>query len=68
MDELPKSTDPDLMFATTALNQQARKRFKQVLPGIINVRSNGREIFTARRVQAGYQWESYAGIDVTDYS
>lgn len=65
--EVPEGTDPDLMFATTELNRMARRRFKQALPGIINVRSNGREIFAARRVQAGYQWEAYEAIDVTDY-
>ncbi len=65
--QVDPETDPELMFATSALNRDARRRFKQALPGIINVRSNGREIFAARRVQAGYQWESYAPIDVTDF-
>ncbi len=32
------------------------------LPGIINVRSDGETIYTARRVNTGYQWESYGPI------
>ncbi len=63
---VPEDMDPDGMFATTLLNSQARQRFKKVLPGIINVRSNGREIYAARRVTASYQWESYEPIDVTE--
>ena len=62
--ELPEDVDPDLMFSTTALNSQARQRFKKALSGIINVRSNGRELYAARRVTASYQWEAYEPIDV----
>lgn len=40
-------------------NETARKRFKLLLPGIINVRTNGKELYAFRRVNAGYQWESY---------
>lgn len=59
-------TDSGLMFSTASLNSEARKRFKKVLSGIINVRSNGRELYAARRVTANYQWESYDPIDVTE--
>jgi beta-lactamase superfamily II metal-dependent hydrolase len=49
----------DLDFSEHSAYAIARLRFKQVLPGIINVRSTGKRIFTARRVNAWYQWESY---------
>ncbi len=56
----------DLRFATSAENAEARRRFKLILPGIINVRTNGREIYAFRRVQTGYQWESYGPIEPVD--
>lgn len=56
----------DLDFAKAASNTAARRRFKKVLPGIINVRTDGSRIFAARRVNAGYQWESYGPIDPVD--
>jgi beta-lactamase superfamily II metal-dependent hydrolase len=49
----------DLDFADHAANHIARLLFKQILPGIINVRSSGEKLFAARRVDAWYQWESY---------
>ena len=63
--EVPEDMDPGLMFSTAPLNSDARKRFKKALSGIINVRSNGRELYAARRVAAGYQWEAYEPIDVS---
>jgi len=48
-----------LDFTTAVGNDTARKRFKLLLPGIINVRTNGKELYAFRRVNAGYQWESY---------
>jgi len=56
------TTLSDLDFEETSANAIARLRFKQVLPGIINVRSTGEKIFAARRVDAWYQWESYKPI------
>lgn len=56
----------DLDFALAESNTIARRRFKKVLPGIINVRSNGEEMFAYRRVQPWYQWESYGPIDPID--
>jgi hypothetical protein len=44
----------------------ARRRFKKILPGIINVRTNGREIYAFRRVQQPYQWESYGPLEPVD--
>jgi beta-lactamase superfamily II metal-dependent hydrolase len=52
-----------LSFATAKANSEARRRFKKALPGIINLRSNGHEIYAARRVRAGYQWESYGPVE-----
>lgn len=56
----------DLRFSLSAANTVARRRFKKILPGIINVRTNGREIYAFRRVQQGYQWESYGPIRPVD--
>ncbi|MCZ6860291.1 MAG: MBL fold metallo-hydrolase [Alphaproteobacteria bacterium] len=56
----------DLDFATAHANTVARQRFKKLLPGIINVRTDGVNIYAARRVNAGYQWESYGPIDPVD--
>jgi beta-lactamase superfamily II metal-dependent hydrolase len=56
----------DLDFATSAANTEARRRFKQILPGVINVRTDGREIYAFRRVQASYQWESYGPLVAVD--
>lgn len=58
-----ETTLGDLDFSQSAANVEARQRFKKVLPGIINVRTNGEQIFAFRRVQQGYQWESYGPID-----
>ena len=55
-------TFDDLSFATSAENAEARRRFKKLLPGIINVRSDGSRLFAFRRVQQGYAWESYGPI------
>jgi len=52
----------DLDFSKSAANAEARLRFKKILPGIINVRTDGEQIFAFRRVQQGYQWESYGPI------
>ena len=57
--------DPDLMYSSSALNSQAHARFKKKLSGIINVRSDSKSLYAARRVTASYQWESYDPIDVT---
>ena len=49
----------DLDFSVSNANTVARRRFKKLLPGIINVRTDGEDIYSYRRVQMGYQWESY---------
>lgn len=63
----PEPNEPttlgDLDFSNSNANKVARRRFKKVLPGIINVRTNGEEMYAFRRVQQGYQWESYGPIE-----
>ncbi len=59
--------DDSLRYSDSALNSEARQRFIKKLSGIINVRSNGTELYAARRVTASYQWESYDAIDVTEF-
>lgn len=49
-------------FRTTEVNAKARRLFKRRLHGMINVRSNGQELYAARRVAAGYWWESYGPL------
>jgi len=56
----------DLDFALADSNTIARRRFKKVLPGIINVRTDGEEIYVYRRIQQYYQWEAYGPIDPID--
>lgn len=56
----------ELDFSTSQANAIARRRFKKILPGIINVRTDGRRLFAFRRVQQGYQWESYGPITPLD--
>ena len=58
-DDVQPTTLGDLDFSKSASNTIARRRFKKTLPGIINVRSSGDKIYAARRVAAGYPWESY---------
>ncbi len=53
------TTMDGLDFSSSAANAEARQRFKKILPGIINVRTDGENIYAFRRVQMGYQWESY---------
>ncbi|MEJ2422206.1 MAG: MBL fold metallo-hydrolase [Acidobacteriota bacterium] len=38
---------------------EARRLFKRRLHGMINVRTDGEKLYSARRVAAGYWWESY---------
>jgi beta-lactamase superfamily II metal-dependent hydrolase len=49
----PDSTDPDA---------EQRRLFKRRLHGMINVRSDGANLYAARRVAAGYWWEAYGPI------
>jgi hypothetical protein len=51
-----------LDFSLSEANVEARKRFKKVLPGIINVRTDGQNLFAYRRVKQHYQWEAYGPI------
>lgn len=49
----------ELNFITIEANALARNLFKRRLHGMINVRTDGQELFAARRVAAGYWWEAY---------
>jgi len=49
-------------FSTATANETARRVFKQRLPGIINVRTDGSQLYAARRVAAGYWWEAYGPL------
>jgi len=40
-----------------------RTLFKMRLPGMINVRTDGKQIYAMRRVVTGYWWESYGPIE-----
>lgn len=62
VDEYEPTTLGDLDFSSASSNKIARRRFKKVLSGIINVRTDGEEIYAARRVRASYQWELYGPI------
>ena len=59
-------TFAELDFSTSAANEVARRRFKKILTGVINVRTDGTRMFAFRRVQQGYQWESYGPIAPVD--
>jgi competence protein ComEC len=41
--------------------------FKKKLHGMINVRSDGKNLYAMRRVNANYWWESYGPIKAEDY-
>ena len=51
-DDDPDPTDANLIG-------QARRRFKKRLNGLINIRTDGRRIYCARRVAAAYQFVTY---------
>ncbi len=40
----------------------ARIRFKRRLHGMISIRTDGHNLFAARRIASGYRWESYGPI------
>jgi hypothetical protein len=60
------TTLADLDFSQASASTVARRRFKKILPGIINVRTDGDQIFAFRWVQQGYQWESYGPSDPSE--
>lgn len=41
--------------------------FKRQLHGMINVRTDGRQLFAMRRVSASYQWEAYGPLDLAPF-
>ncbi len=67
LEEIDVELDDIDDFSSAESNVVARKLFKQSLPGIINVRSDGRNLYAARRVSAGYWWEAYGPIAPAPY-
>ena len=49
-------------FRTPEANAWARLLFKRRLHGMITVRTDGRQLYAARRVAASYWWESYGPL------
>lgn len=47
---------------------RARQLFKRRLHGMINVRSDGKQLYAFRRVAAGYAWESYGPLEAVEPS
>jgi beta-lactamase superfamily II metal-dependent hydrolase len=45
--------------STSEENAVRRELFRRLLPGIINVRTDGEELFAATRVQAQYWWATF---------
>jgi hypothetical protein len=58
----PGGTSSNLTDANRS-SAVARQLFKRRLHGMINVRTDGKKIFAARRVSAGYWWEAYEPFD-----
>ncbi len=52
----------DVNVRSPEINSIARTLFKRRLHGMINVRTDGKDIYAARRVATGYWWESYGPI------
>lgn len=54
----------------TAFAESARERllFKRRLHGMINVRTDGQQLYAARRVAASYWWEAYGPLPVAPRS
>lgn len=61
-DKTDNETLDDLVPGATDANERARRLFKRRLHGMINIRSNGKEMYAARRVATGYWWESYGPL------
>ncbi len=53
----------DIRFSTGDGKTDAHRLFKKLLPGIINVRTDGQHIYAFRRVHQSYQWESYGPLE-----
>jgi hypothetical protein len=52
----------ELDVRDTETNAVVRRVFKRRLHGMINVRTDGKQLYAARRVATGYWWESYGPI------
>lgn len=49
--------------STPADNEVKRELFQKLLPGIINIRTDGHQIHAATRVQTGYWWVIFFPIE-----
>ncbi len=58
-----------LISASTLRDDDLKKAriFKKRLHGMINVRTDGQDLYAMRRVNASYWWESYGPIEREDY-
>ena len=59
---IPAGDLRDVDVAQPDSSARARLLFKKVLNGMINVRSDGKDLYAARRVKASYMWESYGPL------
>jgi beta-lactamase superfamily II metal-dependent hydrolase len=57
----------ELDFSTSTANTTAHRLFKLRLPGIINVRTDGHQLYAARRVAASYGWEAYGPVPLAPH-
>lgn len=55
-------TPDEIRFDIPISDAEKRERFKRILPGIINIRTDGTDMYAFRRIQQSYQWESYGPI------
>jgi len=53
--------------ALSTVDLRGARLFKKKLHGMINVRTNGKDLYAMRRVEAGYWWESYGPIAAVDF-
>ena len=62
VDDSPRCKDDPVDPTDASMIGQARRRFKKRLNGIINIRTDGTNLYAARRVAAGYRFVSYGPI------
>jgi competence protein ComEC len=58
-----RSSHQEAVDATPADNEVQRELFQKLLPGIINVRTDGHQMHAATRVQTGYWWVIFFPIE-----
>lgn len=63
-----QNTVDGLATSSRSDTEAKRELFYKLLPGIINVRTDGTEIHAATRVQTGYWWVTYYPVSPADRS